>query len=167
MGLAFAFRTRVQQVETRTYSLATSQMLNSHFWLVVTILDNTELGHSIIAESSTSSAGLENKNQMAGMNIPHLQHLGQAMGQQARSFVQNRLSLPTGPPCSPQSAHTYLPLLLIRKSNEAELPDTDGTAKNDLIEQWALMMLDSKLSKRGQLAEVTPGFQVRLRIQLQ
>lgn len=44
------------------------------------------------------------------------------------------------------------------------MPGTNGTAKNDLIEVWALMMLDSVLGKRGQTTEVTPGFQVCLRI---
>lgn len=60
--------------------------------------------------------------------------------------------------------HTHLPLLLICKYDEAELPDTNGTAKNDLIELWALTTLDSTLGESGQTTGVTPGFQVRIRI---
>lgn len=70
-GFAFALQTRMQQVSLCPYSLATFQMLNSHTWLVVTVLDNTEMRHSILAESSIGSAGLENKNQMDRMDIPH------------------------------------------------------------------------------------------------
>lgn len=35
---------------------------------------------SIIAESSISSAGVENSNQMGRMNIPYLYHLGAVVG---------------------------------------------------------------------------------------
>lgn len=100
-GSASVLQARMPQVSLCTDSPATFQMLKSHLWRVVAILDNTEMGCSIIAESSPGSAGLGSKNQTDRTNIPHLYHLGRAVGQQARRNVQNRLLLPTGPPRSP------------------------------------------------------------------
>lgn len=101
-------------------------MLNSHVWLVVTIYNNTDMDISIIAKSSISSAGLENRNQMDRMNILYLCHLGPAVDQQGSSFVQDRdyyhqLVYPVL-----LSTHTHLPsFLFVSKYNSLELPDTN------------------------------------------